>query len=48
MTISSYGGMEKPISQSVVTLGGRVVTKRRDIKNFVKSQALFDVHRQYL
>ena len=29
-------------------LRGRVVTKERDIKNFVKSQPPFDVHWQYL
>ena len=42
--------MEQPISQSVITLKGScgVVTKGRNIKNFVKSQPLFDVHRQYL
>ena len=31
--------MEQPINQSVITL---------DIRNFVKSQPLFDVHRQYV
>ena len=31
------------ISVSSLHLRGRVVTKRRNIKNFVKSQALFDV-----
>ena len=40
--------MEQPINQSVITLEGRVVTKGRNIENFVKSQLLFDVHRQYL
>ena len=29
-------------------LRGQAVTKGRNIKNFVKSQPLFDVHRQYL
>ena len=38
--------MEQPISQSVITLiRGRVVTKRRNIKIFVKGQPLFDVQR---
>ena len=37
--------MEQQIYQSVITLEGRVVTKGRNIKNFVNNQSLFDVHR---
>ena len=32
----------------LLDLRGRVVAKGRNIKNFVKSQLLFDVHWQYL
>ena len=40
--------MEQPIiSLSLLSKGG-VVTKGRNIKNFAKSELLFDVHRQYL
>ena len=37
--------MEQPINQSVITLER---SGWRNIKNFVKSQLLFDIHRQYL
>ena len=40
--------MEQPINQSVIHLRSRVVTKGRNIKNFVKSQPLFDVHGKFL
>ena len=40
--------MEQPISQSVIRLRSRFVTKGKNIKKFVKSQRLLDVHRQYL
>ena len=39
--------MEQPISLPL-HLRDLVVTKRRNIKSFVKSQLLFDVHRQYV
>ena len=32
----------------LLDLRGRVVTKGKNIKNFLKGQSLFDVHRQYL
>ena len=40
--------MEQPINQSVITLEGSGCDKRKNIENFVKSQPLLDVHRQYL
>ena len=38
--------MEQPINQSVITLEGSGCDK--NVKSFVNSQPLFDVHRQYL
>ena len=41
--------MEQPLISLSLYLSGRVVTKGRNIKKFVKSQQpLFDVHWQYL
>ena len=40
--------MEQPINQSVITLEGSGCDKRKKHKNLIKSQPLFDVHRQCL
>ena len=40
--------MEQPITSLSLHLRGQVVTKGKSIINLVKSQPLFDVHRQYL
>ena len=40
--------MNSPIISLSLHFRGRIVTKRRKIKNFVKTQPLFDVHQQYL
>ena len=40
--------MEQPIISLSLHLKGRVVTNGKNIIKFVKSQPLFDVHRQYL
>ena len=37
-----------PLISLSLHLRGRVVTKGRNIKNFLNSQPLFDVHQQYL
>ena len=45
---SGYFVWNIPLISLSLHLRGRVVTKERDIKNFVKSQPPFDVHWQYL
>ena len=40
--------MKQPINQSVYTLEESGCDNKKNIKNFVKSQPLFDVHRQDL
>ena len=40
--------MENPLISQSLHLRGRVVPKGRNIKNFLKGQQFFEVHRQYV
>ena len=47
-SLDILNGKAQPLISLSLHLRGWVVTKGRNIKNFVKSQPLFDVHQQYV